>query len=111
MRHTVVRVAATGIEWYSKFDDEGNQWLAVCPSLNLNAWGDTYEEMVECAHEATGLLWEDLLDEGDFDEFLRERGWTTVSGYSSDGVRASDARVDTPYTMSPTDKSLMELMA
>ena len=110
MRPRVVRIDTT-IEWYSKFDAEASQWLAVCPSLNLSAWGETYAEMVECAHEATGLLWEDLLEEGDFDQFLRERGWNAGQGYSPQDGEAPKARIDVPYTMNPTDKSLMDLMA
>ena len=106
----VVRIDGR-VEWHSKFDTEGSQWLAVCPSLNLNAWGDTYEEMVECAHTVTRLLWDDLVEAGDFDEFLHERGWTAKEGYTSHGVKASKARVDVPYTMNPTDSSLVQLLA
>lgn len=85
------------VEWMFWFDTPGDQWLAVCPALNLNAYGSTYQDMVNCMHEAAQLLWEDLLEEGDFEQFLQEQGWTFTAVqeyYSREGKR-----VDLPYTL------------
>ena len=97
------------VEWFSQFDVEGNQWLAVCPSLNLNAYGDTYADMVECAQAVTQALWEALLDEGDLEEFLRERKLTAEKRLVSEAARQPRPRVDLPYRLTLTDGSLSEL--
>ena len=87
------------VEWRFWFDMPGDQWLAVCPALNLNAYGATCEDMVECMHAATQMLWDDLLKENDFNRFLRERGWTAVAVRGAPLETPAAQRVDLPYTM------------
>ena len=90
------------VEWICWFDAPGDQWLAVCPALNLNAFGATCEDRVECLQAVTRMLWADLLEEGDFDQSLRERGWSApdMQGYPKDKPASAVGRhVDLPHTM------------
>lgn len=98
------------VEWFSQFDNEGNQWLAVCPSLNLNAYGDTYADMVECAQSVTQSLWEVLLEDGDLEEFLCARGMIVETRKLPPATGGEPRpRVDLPYRLTPTDGPLPEL--
>lgn len=66
------------IRWAFSQDAASGQWIGVCPPLNLNALGDTYQEALSMANEATILLFEDLLEESELDGYLERQGWTKV---------------------------------
>ncbi len=64
------------INWLVAHDPQDGLWFAVCPSLNLNADGTTREELDSCMAEAVNLLFTDLHENGEFNQFLRDRGWS-----------------------------------
>ena len=64
------------INWLVTHDPEDGLWIAVCPSLNLNADGASRSELESCMAEAVHLLLTDLHESGEFDEFLMGQGWT-----------------------------------
>lgn len=67
------------VEWKYAIDPASGAYMGICPALNLNAIGDTWEELAECANETTGLLMSALLERGEFDAFLRQHGWKAQS--------------------------------
>lgn len=75
------------INWLVAHDPQDDLWIAVCPSLNLNADGMTREELDSCMAEVVHLLFADLHESGEFDEFLQDHGWTASlgTGESSSG--------------------------
>ena len=63
------------ITWQAYHDPKSDTWIAVCRALNLNAIGDTFAEMQECANEAMALLFLDLFKTGELEAFLRTNSW------------------------------------
>ena len=72
----IVRVEARNIIWQGFQDPETGTWIGVCKALNLNAAGDTFQELQACANDAMALLFADLLKDGELQEFLRVNGWS-----------------------------------
>jgi len=72
------RIDAT-INWQVAHDPQDGLWLAVCPSLNLNANGMTREELESGMAEVVRLLFTDLHEDGEFDQFLTNRGWSATA--------------------------------
>jgi predicted RNase H-like HicB family nuclease len=71
----LVRVQAK-VPWLFHFNPKEEEWIAICPLLNLNAAGRTIEELQSVANEATQLLFEDLLESSELEAFLRRNGWS-----------------------------------
>lgn len=90
-RVQIVRIEGR-IFWLARQDKLTGQWLGVCPPLNLNASGDTYQELQAVANEAMKLLFEDLMEEGDLGRFLQKNSWKMV-GNAQPGV---ETRFDIP---------------
>lgn len=82
------------LEWQVRHDLQDGTYLGVCWSLNLNASGDTMEELLACATEATALLFEDLYSTGELDEFLQEQGWTRTDLPAGGEVPRFDVPLD-----------------
>ena len=62
------------VEWRAAQDETG-YWVAVCPSLGLNAGGETEADLQACIEEVTELLFTDLAEDDDLFDFLAEHGW------------------------------------
>ena len=78
------------IAWHVAHDPQDGLWLAVCPSLNLNASGTSREELDSCMAEAVHLLFTDLHEDREFDQFLSDQGWTAsmeLGGFVENGPK------------------------
>ena len=78
------------INWLMAHDPEDGLWIAVCPSLNLNASGTSREELDSCMAEAVHLLFTDLHEDREFDQFLTDQGWTAsreLGGFEESGPK------------------------
>ena len=73
------------INWIIGHDSQDGLWIAVCDSLNLNADGTTREELDSCMEESVRLLFTDLYESGEFDQFLRNQGWTATREVGAPG--------------------------
>lgn len=80
-----VRIEAQ-IFWLARQNPATGRWLAVCPPLNLNAEGDTYAQLQACGNEATALLFQDLVEDGELATFLHKNGWQMI-GVPQPGTR------------------------
>lgn len=60
--------------WFVSTTKSGT-FMAACPSLKLVLEADTYAELSRTVEEGLGLLFEDLLEDGELEQFLRERSW------------------------------------
>lgn len=67
--------------------------MGVCPTLNLNALGETWGELQECANQAMTLLLAEQLASGTFDAFVRQHNWQVRYGVARSGT---EARFDVP---------------
>jgi predicted RNase H-like HicB family nuclease len=91
----IVRVQAR-LVWEVYHDAAAGKYIGVCRMLNLNAVGETWAELVECASEAMALLFEDLFQEGELEAFLRHYGWHPEVPLPAPGTRA---RFDIPFAI------------
>ena len=53
------------------------RWLGVCDALGVTAEGSDETELRGLIEETQYTLFLDLLEDGELDQFLRERGWNT----------------------------------
>lgn len=62
--------------WEYAYDHAGEQWIAACHPLNLTVIGETFAELQESMNEAQDLLFSSLLEDGELDAFLHQKGWS-----------------------------------
>lgn len=101
-----VQVQGT-VLWEYAQDAATKSWVGVCRPLNINAVGETWRELMDCAAEAMSLLFVDLLQTGELDAFLRHHGWSLASGTPP---RTEHVEFDMPFSFEKAG-SADELMA
>ena len=57
---------------------EGDQYVSLCPELNVSSFGDTEEEAEAALREAVRLFVEQCDEMGTFEEILEEAGFEHV---------------------------------
>lgn len=92
------KVVQAEIVWSISRDSASGQWIGICDSIGLTASGDTYSEAVESCNQAMDLMFKDLLESGDLEEFLQLRGWKAVDVDASD---AESGGIDAPFCIKP----------
>jgi hypothetical protein len=93
-----VRIEAQ-VTWHYKYDAEARVYMGICPALNLNAIGDTWIDFQDCVNDAMGALFRDLFRDGEFEQFMRSKGWQ--SGPLPVGATP---RFDIPYDTRQTQE-------
>ena len=88
----VIQIQAT-IVWFAHRDPDSGMWIGVCPTLNLNALGETWADLQDCANQAMALLFAERLAAGEFDAFVKHQNWQVRYGVSRTG---SEPRFDIP---------------
>ena len=63
------------LQWAGKQTERG-RWIAECVPLGISIEADSLDELHSLMAESTHLLFRDLVADNEFDQFLRERGWT-----------------------------------
>lgn len=51
------------------------RWMGVCEQLNIATEGDSLDDLHSLIPESIHLLMTDLVQDNEFDAFLREKGW------------------------------------
>jgi len=103
---SIVDISGT-VEWRVRRSASGHL-IADCESLSLTLQADTQEELASLIGEAQHVLFMDLAEDGEFDEFLRRRGWRVLQPVperpSESGVvfRADYNLVNANATHAPT---------
>ena len=57
------------------WQSESGAWIAVCDNPELTVQADTWAEMMESIHEGLEMVFHELMNTGEFDQFLADRGW------------------------------------
>ena len=57
----------------------GRQQVAECSALNLLAWGNTSDELLNCIQRVTGMLVEHLMETERLESFMESRGHQVVT--------------------------------
>lgn len=106
MKKETIRIRAE-VAW-RVFDSPGSgRWVADCPQLSLIAEGETFADLLETMRQALDLLFEDLIEEGDFNEFLSGRGWSLEKAPAP----GKKFRVDIPFSWHRASHSDAEALA
>ena len=72
----IIRIQVDGqVQWQVCKTDTGH-WVAMCEPFGLTMEGESLDELYDNIGESVQLLFEDLLDDGELDSFLKARGWT-----------------------------------
>ena len=58
------------------YDDSYGYVIAECEEFGIEGWGQTEEQALATLHERQQLLFEELLEKNQINEFLEQRGWT-----------------------------------
>ena len=82
------------IIWQGAFDSDSHMWIGVCKALNLNALGETWSELQECANDAMATLFIDLFVTGELADFLKANGWRSGPMPKAGQVPQFDIPVD-----------------
>jgi len=82
-----------------KYKREGELWMAVCDRLGLVATGEDFPEMVACVTEVMESLFQDLLDEGDMEGFMQDRGICIVEQDVPEHESPCDMTIDTCWVL------------
>jgi hypothetical protein len=76
MAQTVTIMA--NLSWRIYGLDNG-KFLGICDALHITLEDDSFPDLMESMQESLNLLFMDLHQSGDFDRFLREKGWRLFS--------------------------------
>ena len=85
----VVRINGNA-EWKIQKTQSG-LYVGICDPLGLTVQADTWAEMMEVINDAMEMLFSDLIETKEFEQFLSERGWV------ADGPREIDSKFDLPF--------------
>ncbi len=94
---TTIQIQAT-INWLVQRTPSG-AWVGVCDPLGLTVEASDEVELRSVIGEAQHYLFLDLLEDGELDRFLRERGWHATAPIPltiPEGVR-----FDVPFNLEP----------
>ncbi|HEY3695152.1 hypothetical protein [Phenylobacterium sp.] len=69
------------LQWFAKRADRSGRLIAVCDPLGIAIEADSEDELRSLMEESTELLFKDLIEDDEFDQFLRDRGWTASNGH------------------------------
>jgi len=73
-----VRIEAR-IAWKYCQDPKSSLWVGVCEPLALTVQAETHEELMGLMRGSVDDLFQDLLNDGELPQFMRERGWSAQS--------------------------------
>lgn len=71
-------VINTTLAWKVKRDAHSDRLIAVCDPLSVTIEGDSEGELKENIAHTIHLVFSAMLKSGDFERFLKERGWTST---------------------------------
>ena len=70
---TASRIQAE-VVWRVGQDEESDKWVGYCEGLAITVQADSLDELHSLIPETMALLVQDLVEEGDLEEFLRLKG-------------------------------------
>ena len=78
--------------------------IGVCEPVKLTTQADTWSELMTDISWAMETVFEDLLETGDLEKFLREQGWTTQPACTAQ-ARFRKVKFDVPFFPRMVDPS------
>ena len=78
---------------YRVWRNERGLWIGVCDALQITTQAGTWPEMVDVIQEDLDMIFQDLIDDGELEQFLADRGW------SASGSFDEDTRFEVPFNL------------
>lgn len=85
MRNQANVQVATSLRWEVTKTDEG-PFVGVCESLGIAMEGDTLDDLYASIDQSVQMVMNDLLRNGELDEFLISRGWQPIPQFPRRGT-------------------------
>ena len=89
MSQTVQIEIKANLQWAAIPGKKHGIWIGVCEALGLSIEADSLDELHSIIPESMHTLMIDLLQDNEFESYLREKGWTADGferGQTQDGV-------------------------
>ena len=100
----IIQVEGRGQFPWTVIRAQGGHWVAVCEPFGLTIQSDTWASLMEDIAHALNALLADLLEEGELDRFLKDRGFRLVGPPPS---KPDDTWFDIPFSATrTTDRDL-----
>jgi hypothetical protein len=71
---TTVHIEAA-LQWRARPTAGGSRWMAECDAVDLAMEASSLDELHSVIAEALHLMFLDLLEDDELDQFLRDKGW------------------------------------
>ena len=99
----VIKIETNGqVQWNIAKSNAG-QWIGVCRPLGLTMEGNTLEDLLTSINEAVQAVMIDLMESGELDTFLRNRGWMSMPQPMPQ--HPTGVRFDIPIALLPLDST------
>ena len=66
------------LSWRVFQEPEAGKFVGICDALSLTIEGDSWSDFMESVEETISAVMLDLVETGDFERFLMDRGWRLV---------------------------------
>lgn len=95
MAQVLVRLELeTRLTWKVTQTPNGN-WVGICPALKLTLQGETFQDLQASIGEGLQLFFEEMLETGELEEFLRRNNWRPQTPIRS--LPRENVRFDVPW--------------
>ncbi len=75
---TVINVQAN-VVWRASRGDDTSRWVGFCDDLGITTEAESLDELHSLIPEAMHILMLDLVEDNEFDDFLRQKGWSSTA--------------------------------
>ena len=76
---------------YKVWQAQSGVWIGVCDALQVTVQADTWAELMEAIIDGLEMIFQDLLNSGELEQFLAEQGWQARGPYDV------DTKFDVPF--------------
>lgn len=94
----VVQVVGAQLVWKVEQDPSTRSWIGQCDAIRQTALGDSFNDLVHNSiRNLMQELFNDLLSEGELEDFLRQQGWRLIG--ESKPVPQQRYEFDVPFQL------------
>ena len=90
----IIKIEGQGQLPWAVIRAKGGNWVAVCDAFGLTIQAETWAKLMEDIAHTLNALFSDLLEGGELDRFLRDRGFGVVGSIPS---KPDDTWFDVPF--------------
>lgn len=92
----VVQIDVGASLWWSAIASHDGGWVARCDALKLTAQAETWGDLLSTIGEVVNELLIDLVETGEFEQFLTRHGWSRRSPMPL-AISPQQLRFDVPF--------------